>query len=66
MVICSNARVTKYISLCLCFTLDKMGPIKVTPTDFKPQPPKILENTNVTEILNDYGFKVLEEVCLAL
>lgn len=66
MVICSNARVTKDISLRLCFTLDKMGPIKVTPTGMKPQPPKILENTNVTEILNDYVSKVIEEVCLAL
>jgi hypothetical protein len=43
-----------------------MGPIKVTPTDLKSKPSKNLENTNVTEILNDYGSKVEEDVCLAL
>jgi hypothetical protein len=38
-----------------------MGPMKVTPTDLKPKPSKILEDTNVSEILNDYSSKVEEE-----
>jgi hypothetical protein len=30
--------------------MDKMEPLKVTPTHVKPKPSKILENSNVTEV----------------